>query len=366
MRQPPLFFQIATTPHAIYIPVSRHPSIVYLASDKLEEDYLPNEMPGRERQLRMLSSVLKTATDGKPAGSCWEIGPSGVGKTSTARYLLRDLRLNWGIDSTYIKCVGSTRWQLLLQIANAHPSVAATNNLSTEQLRERIAGPDEPFIVILDEIGGLEQPELLADLATIEWLSLLCIGHRRGNALGQVPDEVDFLRYVDVVEFDPYSHDALFTILEARREVALQHGVIDDDQLDRIVAEAGGSARFGVQALRSAVDLGIERRHTTVQPEDVDDCFEHAHDRIRRQQLESLSRDHQLVYRVIREHSPVRPQSIFEQYEALADDPSSRQMVIRYRKKLDEYGLIEPVDNDWCVVDETLRAPLRESRSADD
>lgn len=79
------------------------------------------------------------------------------------------------------------------------------------------------------------------------------------------------------MEFDFYSHDALFRILDARREVALQRGVVDDDQLERIIVEAGGSARFGVQALRSAVDLGIERGHTTVQPEDIDDYFQHAH-----------------------------------------------------------------------------------------
>lgn len=333
---------------------------MYVASDKLEEDYLPNAMPGRERQLRRLSSVLEPATSGEPAASCWEIGPSGVGKTSTAKYLLRELREDWGVDSIYVSCVANTRWEALLKIAGAHPTVAPRNNLSKTELADRIAAPDQPFVVILDEIGGLEETELLTDLDSIEWLSLICIGHRRGNALGRVPDAADSLRYADVVEFDPYDYDALFAILDARREVALQRGVVDDDQLGRIIGEAGGSARFGVQALRSAVDLGIDRGHTTVHETDIDDCFEHAHARIRQQQLESLGRDHQLVYHVIREDGPLRPQPIFERYESVADDPSTRQMTVQYREKLEEYGLIEETDGGWVAVDDALAAPLRE------
>ncbi|WP_435118905.1 hypothetical protein [Halolamina sp. C58] len=67
------------------------------------------------------------------------------------------------------------------------------------------------------------------------------------------------------MDFDPYNADAPFDILDARRAVALQRGVVDDSQLERIIAEPGESARFDVQALRSAVDIGIERGHTTVQ-----------------------------------------------------------------------------------------------------
>jgi len=152
-------------------------------------------------------------------------------------------------------------------------------------------------------------------------------------------------------------------ILDARREVALQHGVVDDSQLERIVAEAGGSARFGVQALRSAVDLAIQRGHTIVQPEDVDDCFEHAHDRIRKQQLESLGRDHHLVYRAIREYGPVRPVEIFDHYEELGGT-NSRQATVKYRRKLDEYDLLECTVGGWLVVDEALAAPLRQQRPA--
>lgn len=333
---------------------------MYLASDKLEENHLPQAMPGRERQLQKLSDALEPATKGKPADSCWEIGPSGVGKTSTAKFLLDEAEA-WGVDSVYVSCVSNTRWEALQEIAGEHPTVAPRHNMSKIELADCLAAATVPFVVILDEIGGLEETELLADLADAEWLSLVCIGHRRGNAIGRVPDAVDYLRYAEVVEFDPYDFNALFRILDARREVALQHGVVDDAPLECIVAEAGGSARFGVQALRSAVDLGIDRGHTSGQPDDINDCFEHAHARVRKQQLESLGRVPHLVYRAIRKGGPPRPQRIFERYAAMADDASTRQMVAEYRKKLAEYGLVEHTDNGWVAVDETLSAPQRQA-----
>ncbi|NHX37181.1 MULTISPECIES: Cdc6/Cdc18 family protein [Halolamina] len=335
---------------------------MYVEPDKLKENYLPNAMPGREPELQRISDVLEPATEGEPAGSVWEIGPSGVGKTSTAKFLLDEAQ-QWGVDYEYVPCTSKTRWQALRDIADAHPAPIAQPSASTGELADWIASREQPFVVILDEIAGLDEPELLADLARAEWLSLILIGHKRSNALGQVPDHADRLRFAEIVEFDPYDTTALFDILDARRTVALQRGVIDDSQLERIVAEAGGSARFGVQALRSAVDLGIERGHTTVQPADVDDCFERAHDRIRKQQLESLGRDHHLVYRAIREHGPLRPQRIYEHYQNLGGE-STRQSVVNYRKKLDEYDLIECVEAGWVVVDETLAAPRREARVA--
>jgi Cdc6-like AAA superfamily ATPase len=161
------------------------------------------------------------------------------------------------------------------------------------------------------------------------------------------------------VEFEPYDHDALFTILDVRREVALQRGVVDDAQLERIVAEAGGPARFGVQALRSAVDLALDRGYTEVREQDVDDCFARANERIRQQQLESLGREHQPVYRAIREHGPLCPTEIHEQYQALGGE-NTPSATLKYRKKLDEYDLIEQTVDGWAAVDETLAVPRRE------
>ncbi len=103
---------------------------------------------------------------------------------------------------------------------------------------------------------------------------------------------------------------------------------------------------------------------------DVDDCFEHAMERIREQLLASLARDHHIVYSIIREASPegVTPPEILERYHERADKNPTRQQVRNYREKLQRYELVESEGSTrwdrWTVVDETLAAPGREPRVA--
>ncbi|WP_435118907.1 hypothetical protein [Halolamina sp. C58] len=54
---------------------------------------------------------------------------------------------------------------------------------------------------------------------------------------------------------------------------------------------------------------------------------------------------------------------IYDHYEDLGGS-NSRTATLKYRRKLDEYDLIEKTADGWVVVDETLAAPQREQRVA--
>lgn len=333
------------------------------------ERFLPRELPGRGGQLDALSAVLAPATRGEPAESCWAIGPSGAGKTSTARHLLEQLRVDYGIPSARVECVGASRWELLQAIAADHPQVAPHDGMGTGQLLSLLADADsDPFVVVLDEFDGLETPGLLGDLTDLEYVSLICIGHDQDDALGAVPDSAAALRHSRTIRFAPYSVDAMLEILRARADTGLRPGVVDDDQLARIADEVAGSARYGVQSLRSAVELGEERGHTAVQDDDVADAFAHAKARVREQLLASLSRQHHIVYRIIREAGDdgIRPGEILDRYRERAADPRSRQMVGTYRRKLERYDLVACEGEGssrwdrWWAVDGQLEAPMKE------
>jgi len=331
------------------------------------ESFLPRDLPGRQRERDRLEDVLKPATRGEPARSCWELGPSGVGKTTAARWMLKQLHTTHLVDWTLVECVGSSRWQILGDICGNHPKVPHHAGMGVSQmLTELETVVDDPYVVVLDEFDGLEETELLVDLYELEMVSVICIGHDQEDAHAMVPDRADGLLHAETVEFEPYDHSALLDILEARVETGLEDGAVDADQLHRIADGAGGSARRAVQSLRSAVELGEERGHTEVTAADVEDCFEHAMDRIREQLLASLARDHHIVYSIIREASPqgVTPPEILERYHERADKNPTRQQVRNYREKLQRYELVEAEGSTrwdrWTVVDETLKAPLRQ------
>lgn len=346
--------------------------MMFSRKEVFTERFLPRELPGRGAQLDALSAVLEPATRGEPAASCWVIGPSGAGKTSTARHLLEQLRVDYDIPFARVESVGATRWELLRDVAAEHPQAAQHDGMGTAQLLDLLDGTvSAPFVVVLDEFDGIEAPGVLADFAALEYVSLIPIGHDRDAAADLVPDGAAGLRRCETVRFEPYDVDATVDILRARADTGLRPGVVDDDQLERIADEAAGSARYGVQSLRSAVELGEERGHTEVRDADVADAFDHANARVREQLLASLSRQHHVVYRVIREAGDdgIRPRELLDEYRERSADPRSRQMVGRYRRKLERYDLVA-CENDgssrwdrWWAVDGQLAAPLGTERS---
>lgn len=337
---------------------------MFARKEVFREHHLPTSLPGRSRELERLSGILKPAAQGDTPEHCWEIGPSGAGKTTTAQYLLKQLEA-YEVASAHVECVGQSRWELLQSITQQHPRLAPHGSMSTAQLLGLLSDTvTDPYVIILDEFDALEAPTILTDLYEIDTVSLLCIGHDHTDTQQLVPDGADGLRHATVVEFEPYSTDALLEILAARVDAGLQPDTVSAAQLERIAGRVGGSARYGVQALRTAVELGIERGHTTVESVDVDDCFERAQEEIRAQLLDSLSRQYHIVYRVVREaEEPLLLKEIHEAYVEFSTDPRTRQQVSNYLDKLVEYDLADRGDDGWVAVDETLRAPLREQRA---
>ncbi len=188
---------------------------MFTRQEVFTESFLPQDLPGRQEELDELRWRLRPKRFNEPVESVWALGPSGVGKTTTARFLLDKFRTNYAIDWTRVECVGS------------------------------------------------------ADLDGIEPISLICIGHDYEEVLARVPDGAGGLRDAPTVEFDTYAVDALLDILEARVETGLEPSSVDDAQLEHIAEGAAGSARRAVQSLRSAVELAEERDHRTVEDEDL-------------------------------------------------------------------------------------------------
>jgi Cdc6-like AAA superfamily ATPase len=334
---------------------------MFARKEVFRESWPPTRLPGRSRELERLSDILKPAAEGEPPEHCWEIGPSGAGKSTTAEYLLDRLEA-YGVAHAHVECVGQSRWKLLQSITEQHPGVVPHGSMATEEMVDLLQeSVDDPFVVILDEFDALEAPELLCDLYQADAIAMLCIGHDRSDTQRLVPDAAEGLRHAPIVEFEPYSTTAMLEILGARVEKGLQPDTVTDDQLERIAGRVGGSARYGVQALRAAVELGVERGHTTVREVDVDDCFERAQEDIREHLLDSLSQQYHIVYRVVREaDGPLLESQVHERYSALSENPRTRQQVGNYLDKLHEYDLAEQVTGGWVVVDETLAAPRRE------
>ncbi|MDQ2049041.1 AAA family ATPase [Natronolimnohabitans sp. A-GB9] len=76
----------------------------WIFDDEYEADILH-----RHDELQSLSRLLAPTEHGQRAEDILIYGPSGVGKTASARYILRYLRQRFGLEWSLLECSGKTR-----------------------------------------------------------------------------------------------------------------------------------------------------------------------------------------------------------------------------------------------------------------
>ena len=84
----------------------------------LRPEFVPRDVVHRDAEVSHLSSALAPLTNGNPAETALLCGPSGAGKTCTARFTLQRLRENTlNVASQYVNCwEDSTRFKLLYRL----------------------------------------------------------------------------------------------------------------------------------------------------------------------------------------------------------------------------------------------------------
>lgn len=85
----------------------------------LEADFQPNDILHRHDTINHLSSILEPVLDGDRVDGAICYGPTGSGKTCTARFLLERLEHQGDVETGYVDCFSNhSRAAILQQIVN--------------------------------------------------------------------------------------------------------------------------------------------------------------------------------------------------------------------------------------------------------
>jgi len=137
-------------------------------------------------------------------------------------------------------------------------------------------------------------------------------------------------------------------------------------QLEAIADDVAGVAREGVQTLRAAAQIAVEREHSSICDGDVTQAYDRARSRIREANLSSLPFHHRVLYELIREANEITGQQLHARYEEIEEQvyadkqrtPISRRDRRNKLDKLRAYDLVERerLDHRWLYapVDSTL------------
>ncbi|PCR89337.1 Cdc6/Cdc18 family protein [Natrinema ejinorense] len=328
----------------------------------------------RNTELQSLSHLLRPTQHGRRAQDVLIYGPSGVGKTASARWMLRDLRQRYALESAVIECSGKTRNMILHEAVTKHDDGGVVHqNQPREKLVDALeaAVDGQPYVLVLDEADVIPDLDVLEDLFAVDGVSVIAITHQQVEWLNRVDRDLrPHFHGESQIQFGKYGVDELVDILEPRVEHGLTGDPTQNNHLEWIADETGGVARWAIKSVLSAAELALERNHDHFYDEDVADSFEHAMQKIRKANLRSLPLPHQRLYEIVRAIGPASGNEMRAAYSEHQDAifEGRGHNVVGWRRawdylsKMADYDLIRmPGETNakvYEVVDPELEAPV--------
>ncbi len=253
---------------------------VFQDREKLSSKYVPERLPHRDDQLRVLRELVLDVVEGRATTprTVVLVGPTGAGKTSSVMLLSRLLSAE-GRAFTFahvnLRVEGETPFQLFSSLYEKISGLPASRSLGAQELLKEVVGALKrrglPAVLTFDEVEFHARSSLRSALYAIarlhevvsvpvptatvliarglEWMKLLDPAER--SSLGNL-----------VIRYPPYSSEQLFDILLFRCSEAFARGAIGEDVIkwlaDYTYAYMGSDVRRALDVLLYA---GILAEH---------------------------------------------------------------------------------------------------------
>ncbi|MHA1166768.1 MAG: Cdc6/Cdc18 family protein [Candidatus Hodarchaeales archaeon] len=334
----------------------------------LDEDFIPDKLQFRDKQIESITTRYKTIFQyaykgsedgsivGSPAGDIILLGGSGTGKTAVMRHTLGRIReflsrSPWlptsspRVLAAFIDCMTVERersfWiQLAKDIGSYYTSTSSTDHI-IQQIKALLSS--SYLILMLDELDGLlvnfpekESESVLFHLSRQPG-TLIIAAANKGNWRQFLPGK-SYSSYIpETVSCERYRVPELIAICKERVDYGLYEGVINLPQVEMIAENAyrlGGDARKLIKMLRIAVDHAIDDNRVTTKDEDIDHAMDQIEDQAGIQYVINRAHDtHALLISLAKSNKRLKSEEIKHEYEKLLKKVNKRPL--KYRTIMD-------------------------------
>ena len=293
---------------------------VFKSEQFLSIDYVPENLPHRQAELRTLAQNFKTliSSPGRTSQRFIIEGPVGTGKTAAAKRFSeqvvqaanrRDIRLH----SVHINCrVNKTTYLVFLRALREFKPDFPRRGLSPEELLqiliEILDDEDRYLLLILDELDYFIKQrgsDILYDLTRLtddrlnakQRVSIVGIG--RNIPLNEEILDSSTLSTLqrNILRFSKYNRTALYDILKHRVEMAFEKNTVMDETLQVIsdIASERGDARYAIELLwRSGKQADSDQAENVV-PDYARQAKADTHPELRKEVFTTLSQMHRIL-----------------------------------------------------------------------
>ena len=262
--------------------------LIFKDREVLHHDYVPNELPHREDQIRCLGEIVAPVLRGFRSSNVFIYGKTGTGKTAVVKYVLNRLahkarELGAPVEVGYVNSrLAGTEYRVLSGLCSAIGVKVPFTGLALGELFDRFkTGLDSRgllFIAVLDEIDALVKT--YGDTLLYELTRINEDLHRSKSSIIGISNDLRFKELLDPrvlsslseeeIVFRPYNAAELQDILWQRARLAFYDGVLSNGAVGLCAALAAaehGDARRALDLLRVAGELA-EREGAKVILED--------------------------------------------------------------------------------------------------
>lgn len=311
----------------------------------LRQEHVPRELVHRDGEIDALTAAL-----GGGRSNMFEdviiTGPSGAGKTSTTRYVLRKLEeARLDVETGFVDCISAnSSTGALAGLVRASDRSAPLDPRANARsvLIDRLREMDGEFVAVLDEADVLEDKQIIQALYSIPSVTTALISVNYDDLLINCDNRIQKrIRTFGHVEFSSYGDAQLADILAKRADVGLVLGSISDDAIWYIADQAAGDARLAIAILRRAAKQCSDLRRDVITSAVVDDVEEPARNEIATRYVEKLSTHQRILYELIRQEGPIQAGELYDAYRERATDPKADRTLRSYLNSMQREGLVE-------------------------
>ncbi|MFX1321248.1 MAG: Cdc6/Cdc18 family protein [Promethearchaeota archaeon] len=255
----------------------KKPSI-FKDESKLDINFIPDELPHREKELSLLSQLFLTLIT-NPNSISRKIlitGKTGIGKTVTVK-LFGDIlkkasrKRDISIKYVHINCRKErSSYKVLIKIIHSIHKNFPQRGYSPQDLLEIIIEYLNKYnlhlLIVLDELSYLinKGEDLIYSLTRINDDSMN--SQQRLSIIGIVRD-ISCLNNLDsstlstlqrnIINFDEYSKEQIFNIIKFRADLSLNQNALSDDLIEMIseILFKNGDIRYGLNILWRAAKI---------------------------------------------------------------------------------------------------------------